>query len=251
MPRQLKKQQNRVRIAKIFESLQAQMREQVGTASRVVRHPGSQGTARESSWVAMLGTYLPARYGVLNGHVIAHDGAMSEQIDLLVYDRQYSPFIFKQAEVSYIPAESVYAAFEVRPSLTPANLRYAGKKVASVRRLPRTSAPIPHAGGTFEPKIPIHILGGILCDRSSPTWHSATKVARALSGKAAGHRLDLGCVLSGRSFSATYSGDDALAEVSKSTTALVYFFIKVLARLQAVGTVAAIDWDEYAKQLQP
>ncbi|MEO6755652.1 MAG: hypothetical protein ABIP85_28105 [Chthoniobacteraceae bacterium] len=36
---------------------------------------------------------------------------------------------------------------------------------------------------------------------------------------------------------------------SSSDTALIYFFLRLLAMLQALGTAPAIDSDAYAKQL--
>jgi hypothetical protein len=59
----------------------------------------------------------------------------SEQIDVVVFDRQYSPFIFKYANELVIPAESVYAVFEIKQSIDVNHVKYAQKKVASVRRL--------------------------------------------------------------------------------------------------------------------
>jgi hypothetical protein len=61
-----------------------------------------------------------------------------------------------------VPAESVYAVFEAKQSINLNEVRYAQSKVASVRRLYRTSLPIPYAGGTYAPKAPSEILGGIL-----------------------------------------------------------------------------------------
>ncbi|MGA2458777.1 MAG: hypothetical protein ABSF85_14500, partial [Terriglobales bacterium] len=56
--------------------------------------------------------------------------------------------------------ESVYAAFEAKQSINAEEVDYAQKKVASVRRLHRTSLEIPHAGGKYPAKTPQHILGG-------------------------------------------------------------------------------------------
>ena len=52
--------------------------------------------------------------------------------------------------------------FEAKQTINAPNVDYAQKKVASVRRLHRTSLPIPHTGGTYAPKTPAYILGGIL-----------------------------------------------------------------------------------------
>lgn len=61
----------------------------------------------------------------------------------------------------HIPAESVYAVPEVKQDLTKEQIEYAGEKIASVRRLRRTSAEFMHATGRSR-TTPKPILGGIV-----------------------------------------------------------------------------------------
>lgn len=112
----------------------------------------------------------------------------------MIFDRQYSPFIFHYQDQTIIPAESVYAVFEAKQSINAAHVDYAQKKVASVRCLHRTSLPIPYAQGTYPPKPLIPILGGILTFESdwSPAFGQA--FSDALNSGGANGRLDLGCV---------------------------------------------------------
>ena len=62
----------------------------------------------------MLDTYLPKRYQAAKAHVVDSLGNFSQQIDVVVFDRQYSPFIFTYENETIIPAESVYAVFEAK-----------------------------------------------------------------------------------------------------------------------------------------
>lgn len=87
-------------------------------------------------------------------------GTFSQQIDVVVFDRQYSPFIFNYEDQTIIPAESVYAVFEAKQAINAAQIAYAQAKVASVRQLHRTSLPIPFAYGTYPAKPLIPILTG-------------------------------------------------------------------------------------------
>lgn len=89
------------------------------------------------------------RYKVDKGIVIDSTGKQSEQIDLIIYDAQYSYLVFRQNDTLLIPAESVYAVFEVKQNLNKERIEYAGAKAKSVRELLRTSAPIKHAGGEY------------------------------------------------------------------------------------------------------
>jgi hypothetical protein len=121
-------------------------------------HGTTIGDDSEANWARVLREFLPARYGVAKGQVIDSQGGISDQIDLLIYDAQYTPLLAKTANGDlFVPAEAVYAVFEVKQEINRKLLEYAGKKIASVRELTRTSVNIAHAGGTYDPKPPIPI----------------------------------------------------------------------------------------------
>lgn len=118
--------------------------------------------------------YLPNRYAVAKGVVIDADGNESEQIDVIIYDRQYSYLVLKHNETFLIPAESVYAVFEVKQSLNKGYMEYAQHKTESVRKLKRTSVAIKHAGGKYDPK-PLHkIVAGLLTTTSD--WAESSTI---------------------------------------------------------------------------
>src|SRR5205085_9145891 len=161
---------------------------------RTFGHPGTKGDASEAVWLELLQTYLPKRYSATTAHVVDSSGVLSEEIDVVVFDRQYSPFIFKFQGQTIIPAESVYAAFEAKQSINAEEVSYAQKKVASVRRLHRTSLPIPSASGILPAKPLQHIIGGLLTFESD--WNPALgkPLLDALTRAEPEGRLDLGCV---------------------------------------------------------
>ena len=132
------------------------------------------------------------RYQAEKAHVVDSTGAFSEQIDVVVFDRQYSPFIFKFEGQIIIPAESAYALFEAKQAINAEHIAHARKKVASVRRLHRTSLPIPHAGGMYSAKPPAHILGGILTFESDWNPGLGQPFMDAIGDGDADSRLDLG-----------------------------------------------------------
>lgn len=80
-----------------------------------------------------------------------------------------------------IPAESVYAVFEAKQAINAYEVDYAQKKVVSVRRLYRTSLPIPHAGGLYPPKPLPAILGGLLAFESDWSPAVGEPLAKALN----------------------------------------------------------------------
>ena len=87
-------------------------------ARRVFEHPGTKGDASEYVWIELLNTYLPARYKADKAFVVDSNGSFSDQIDIVIFDRQYSPFIFRFGDQKIVPAESVYAVFESKQSIS-------------------------------------------------------------------------------------------------------------------------------------
>ena len=82
-------------LSQLFASLHEDIQLRLGTARKAFHHPGAKGDASEGVWIEMLDTYLPKRYQAANAFVVDSLGNFSDQIDVVVFDRQYSPFIFK------------------------------------------------------------------------------------------------------------------------------------------------------------
>ncbi len=160
-------------LSQLLASLHEDIQRRLATVRKTINHPGSKGDASENVWISMLDLYLPKRYQTAKAHVVDSLGNFSQQIDVVVFDRQYSPFIFTYEGETIIPAESVYAVFEAKQTANAGLVKYAQEKVASVRRLHRTTLPIPHAGGTYPAKSLIPILGGMLTFESE--WSSAAR----------------------------------------------------------------------------
>jgi len=168
----------------LLSSLHEDIQRRLETARKSFGHPVAKGNASESVWLELLQTYLPKRYQAETAFVVDSLGVFSEQIDVVIFDRQYSPFIFSYQGQKVIPAESVYAVFEAKQSINAQQVEYAQKKVESVRKLHRTSLPIPYAKGTYPAKPPIYIYGGLLTFESEwnpPLGQALLDVIRTLT----------------------------------------------------------------------
>ena len=215
-------------------------------------HAGTTGDASESGWRAVLSDFLPQRYQVEKAIPVDSTGSCSEQIDIVIFDRQYSPLVVKQNELMYVPVESVYAVLEAKQAISKSHVEYAADKARSVRKLYRTSMPIPHAGGTFKPKEPFPILAGIVTLESdwSPALENPFRQAIAsLQADAAGW-IDIGCVLGAGAFSVDYGqvGSPGIVQ-SDAESSLMVFLFTLFEKLRALGTVPAIDLAAYAAWL--
>ena len=231
----------------IFANLNGDIRQSLETTRQSFPHPGTKGEASENVWLDIFNTYLPRRYKAAKAHVVDSRGAFSEQIDVVVYDEQYSPPIFLYKRQTIIPAESVYAVFEAKQTLNAEHVKYARKKVASVRRLHRTSLSIPHAGGTYPGKPPIPICGGLLTLDSG--WKPALGESLLASlGDGSDHdRLDLGCAAAHGYF--RFNEAKKEYEIYTVDKPAIAFLLALISQLQSSGTVPMIDMQEYAKWL--
>jgi hypothetical protein len=234
-------------LPQLLAGLHDDIQQRLETVRKTLDHPGTKGDASEKVWLELLQTYLPQRYQAATAHVVDSKGVFSQQIDVVVFDRQYSPFIFHYQGQIIIPAESVYAAFEAKQSINAGQVAYAQEKVASVRRLHRTSLPIPYAKGTYPPKPLIPILGGILTFESDWTPPLGPPLEAALAQGDDVGRLDLGCVAAHGHFALDQtSGAYEFHREGKPATA---FLFKLISRLQFSGTVPMIDVQAYARWL--
>lgn len=232
-------------VPTLLESLHKGIEARLTIARAAIGHSGSKGDASEAIWLDLLETYLPKRYSVTRGHVCDSQNGFSEQMDVIVYDRQYSPLIFGFEGQKVIPAESVYAVFEAKQVIDAELLEYARKKVASVRKLHRTSLPVPHVSGTADAKKPQRIIGGFLSLDSGWSPPLGDTLAKHLKGHDDEHRLDMGCVAIHGNFLCD-GVDISVAPTDKAATA---FLFELTARLQQLATVPMVDVRAYAAWL--
>lgn len=231
----------------VFARLQDTMLAELNMTSATISHPGTQGTATEDNWLKMFQNYLPNRYRAERGQVMDSKGGMSDQIDVIIFDRHFTPFLFNYNGVYFVPAESVYAVIEVKPTINKGYLEYAGEKAASVRKLHRTSVPIPHAGGVYPPKPLFPILSGLVAKSAEWKTGLGAPFENALIPKNPEERIDFGCALDTGAFKVDYSGVMPVATTA-SQNVLLAFFMGLLDRLQALASVPALDFKAYGEQ---
>lgn len=247
-----------IKLSTLYAGMQQEMLQNLQTGVLPLVHPGTKGDNTEANWIKWFRAYLPERYKVDKAIIIDSTGKESDQMDLVIYDAQYSYLVFKQGDTILIPAESVYAVFEVKQELNKGYIEYAGEKARSVRTLLRTSSPIKHAGGEYAPK-PLHeILAGILTTKSSWAPPIASHVAKYVLERGHEDHLDFVCSISDNTFvidhntfvnqyDATQKPSIRFCEKDES---LVFLLLNLLRRLQDIGTVPAIDFSKYAEGIK-
>ncbi|MFK8282434.1 DUF6602 domain-containing protein [Capnocytophaga cynodegmi] len=216
--------------------------------------------------------YLPNRYSVDKAIVIDYEGNTSQQIDIVIYDNWFTPFIFNQNGFYYIPAEGVYAVFEVKPDIQgnvgkKSYIEYAGEKIESVRVLKREAAKFVNGGKVCPPRALTKILGGILCSTNS--FSNESRIKAHFEKLESLKTIDLGCIADYGSFYVDYIPNEEITEVGREAYlnfysnrkfvdikfsnvehSFVTFFMQLTRYLQqAIGTIPAIDLNAYLNSI--
>jgi len=268
----------KIDIKSLFNGLQNQMIATLSTNRDFITHPGSKGDSLENAWIEWLRKYLPNRYSVDKAIVIDHKGNTSHQIDIVIYDNWFTPFIFSQNGFHYIPAEGVYAVFEVKPDINGtckvdgesiSYIEYSGRKIESVRKLLRTSTNMINSGRKLDPRPLTKIVGGILSSTNSFSHENNNTIESHIKKQSNLRSIDLGCIADYGSFFVDYEPAEEInkngqqkyleyydqrtfkeLKFSKTENSLVTFFMQLTRYLQqAIGTVPAINLQSYMDKI--
>ena len=194
---------------------------------RLFEHASTAGAASEHLWLEMFDRYLPKSYRAAPAFIIDSTGRRSRQIDIAIFDQLHSPLLFPHASGVHVPAESVYAVFEVKPTFSRQWLRDAADKADFRNRASDRT--------TRRPK---PILAGLLAATS--VWSPSTfpaNLTRALKSTP----LDIGCCLKHGSFEQTRT-----LQISSPDESLIFFLLRLLERLRARGPAPEINLMQYA-----
>ncbi|MBC2576293.1 DUF6602 domain-containing protein [Peptostreptococcus canis] len=78
-------------------------------------HGTTIGSNRENVWKELFERIVPKKFQVeSNVFIIDSEGNRSSEVDLAIFDEQYTPYIFKHGVLKFIPIEAVAAVIECK-----------------------------------------------------------------------------------------------------------------------------------------
>ena len=90
----------------------------------------SSGQEIESLIREKISLFLPERYLVKQGHIVNSEGKVSNQFDIIIFDRLSTPKFFESKnETVFYPIESVLAVGEIKKTLRSDDIIDFGKKI--------------------------------------------------------------------------------------------------------------------------
>lgn len=81
------------------------------------KHSGITGSFREESWMSFFRNIIPKKFSMEQGvMLIDSDKGISNEVDIAIFDEQYTPYVFQYNKLKYIPIEAVAIVIECKSS---------------------------------------------------------------------------------------------------------------------------------------
>lgn len=89
--------------------------ELVTQLSYEVEHHVATGTNREEIWVDFFKRIIPKKFNIARSvFIIDSNSNCSKEVDIAIYDEQYTPYIFNYGNIKFIPIEAVAAVVQCK-----------------------------------------------------------------------------------------------------------------------------------------
>lgn len=124
-----------MKVYEVIKSAAKKMQIEFEEITSQVNHRPTKGDFRENILKDFLKKYLPENFGICKGIVIDVDGNQSNQQDILIYDKSFTPRFLHTDDENVLPIESILATIEVKSTLTREELRKALDNIKSIRSL--------------------------------------------------------------------------------------------------------------------
>lgn len=101
------------KLAENYEELEHSLVNQL--LLEVPNHHPTGGSYRESVWSSLFEMIIPKKYCIEQGvFIIDSYGNISNEVDLIIFDEMYTPYIFNYGKIKFIPIEAVAAVVQCK-----------------------------------------------------------------------------------------------------------------------------------------
>jgi len=120
-------------LARMYDGIAARMTAHMAAISKSFNNSGEQGASNERILARFLTDFLPRRYAVGRGKIIAPSKEVSAQIDIIIYDAFNCPAIYAEEGFLVVGLDSVFGTVEVKTTLTHARFKDANRNAGFLR----------------------------------------------------------------------------------------------------------------------
>ena len=107
----------------------------LAAAQQVIKHNPTRGSTAENALRALLREFLPQRCGIGSGFMLAANGVVSRQLDIIIFDQLESAPLYRDGDIVIVSPDSVYIVIEVKSDLDATSLADAFTNIQSVKSL--------------------------------------------------------------------------------------------------------------------
>lgn len=105
-------------IQHIIDNYDNLEKELVTQLNYTCKHGTTLGSNREEIWKNLFERLVPKKFNIERGVFIMDSfGHCSKEVDLAIYDEQYTPYIFRYGTLKFIPIEAVSAVIECKSKI--------------------------------------------------------------------------------------------------------------------------------------
>ncbi|MBU0568469.1 hypothetical protein KJ693_11150 [bacterium] len=127
-------------LERIFRGIKDKMLIDFNDISSQVTHRGSKGKIREQEIIKeYLKKYLPGNIGIANGECISTDGQVSPECDIILYEKNTTPYLVYKDGYQVFPIECVYGVIEIKSKIDKAQLKDSIDKLKKIKSMPKTA----------------------------------------------------------------------------------------------------------------
>ncbi|MFV2045394.1 MAG: DUF6602 domain-containing protein [Anaerolineales bacterium] len=211
-------------VNQIFDGIGQKMLNEFDHISSQLPQAAAVGADREDALSKFLAEFLPTKFAVSRGFVMDHEGTVSSECDIVVYDPASCPLLYVEERNRVFPCEAVAATIEVKSRLSSANLEDAMGKIRRIKSMRRQAGPL---------------AGVIFAYRSQwskdPITSLADRIQVLHTGVDPSQFMDLVCVLDSGLVELTELEGEAslMAYVELKKPVLFMFFVRLLDILES------------------
>jgi len=104
-------------IKNIIENYKTFEKELIAQLNYGIKHPTTAGSFREEIWKSLFERIVPKKFKIERSvFIIDSKGNFSNEVDLAIFDEQYTPYVFNYGKIKFIPIEAVAAVVECKSS---------------------------------------------------------------------------------------------------------------------------------------
>ena len=127
-------------LEQTFKGIKEKMLIDFTEISSQVKHRPSKGSIREREVIKeYLEKYLPGNIGISNGECISTDGTVSSECDIILYEKNTTPYLVHKDGYQVFPIECVYGVIEVKSKLNKNELKDSIAKIKKIKSMSKVA----------------------------------------------------------------------------------------------------------------